>query len=326
MLLVKSPPLLPVSRSPTLGKAALVDFPYPDGSTLNSRVNYICTTVPNGVRGYANIEVGIINNTMTNAKAFYSTLADTNDFSADISIQNNRDSEVLEVANASLFSGNAGDNFLSCDNFSGDPADQLIEGDIVTFTDDTGRSINKMVQFATKPVGYGSLRSKAVIYFTTTIPNAVTGKTVERIRLRTKGEQTDSLIFQLPQSVISSMETNQEETGISYQIFREFITNINAGAETITLNTGRPNETFISNEAQTSIVVSENISDPSDPDRLEGRVLTTSSVDVTQDDGRKIVITLSEPIPATSTIKLLLPVFVVNAKAKRKIFRNEQSC
>ena len=307
-----------------IGRAALVDFPYPDGSTLNSRVNYIATTVPNGVRGYANIEPGIIKNTMTTAKAFYSTLADTNDFSADISIQNNKDSEVLEVANSSLFSGIAGTNFLSCDNFSGDPADQLIEGDIVTFTDDTGRSVTKMVQFATKPVGYGSLRSKAVIYFTTSIPNAVTGKIVERIRLRTKGKSSDSLIFQLPQSVVSTLETNQEETGISYQIFREFITNVNGGAQTITLNTGRDNETFISNEALTSISISENIADPSDPNRLEGRVLTTSAIDVTQDNGRKIVITLSEVISSTSTIKLLLPVFVTNAKAKRKIFRQAQ--
>ena len=39
------------------GRAALVDFPYPDGSTLNTRLNYIVTTVPNGVRGYANIEL-----------------------------------------------------------------------------------------------------------------------------------------------------------------------------------------------------------------------------------------------------------------------------
>lgn len=307
------------------GRAALINFPYPDGSSLNSRVNYIATTVPNGVTGYANIENGIIKNTMTMSKSFYSTLADTNDFSSDISIQNNKDSEVLDVANSSLFSGIAGTNYLACDNFSGDPADQLLEGDIVTFVDDTGRSINKMVKFATKPVGYGSLRSKSVIYFTTTIPNAVTGKTVQRIRLRTKGKPSDSLIFQLPQSVVSSLETNPEATGISYQVFREFITNVNGGVNTITISTTKTNETFISNEAQTSIVIAENIADPSDPNRIEGRVLTATSIDVTQDDGHKVVISLSETIPSTSTIKLLLPVFVTNAKSKRKIFRDEQS-
>ncbi len=307
------------------GRAALIDFPYPDGSSLNSRVNYVVTTVPNGVTGYANIETGIIKNTMTMAKSFYSTLADTNDFSSDISVQNNKDSEVIDVANSSLFSGGAGTNFLSCDNFSGDPADQLLEGDIVTFADDTGRSINKFVKFATKPVGYGSLRSKSVIYFTTTIPNNVTGKTVQRIRLRTKGRASDSLIFQLPQSVVSSLETNSESTGISYQVFREFITNVNGGASTITLSTSKTNETFISNQAQTSIVIAENIADPSDPNRIEGRVLTATSIDVTQDDGRKVVITLSETVPSTSTIKLLLPVFVTNAKAKRKVFRDNQT-
>ena len=145
------------------------------------------------MKGYANIEAGIRKNNLGMSKAFYSTLADTNDFSADISIQNNKDSQVIDVANASLFSGTAGSNFLLCDNFSGDPTGELFEGDIVTFVDDTGRSINKLVAFSTQPVGYGSLRSKAAIYFTTTLPNTVTGKTVQRIRLQTNGSTERTL-------------------------------------------------------------------------------------------------------------------------------------
>ena len=64
-----------------------------------------------------------------------------------------------------LFSGNAGDNFLTCDDFSGDPADQVEFGDILTFTDDTGISRNHLVSFATKPVGYGRERDASRIYF-----------------------------------------------------------------------------------------------------------------------------------------------------------------
>jgi len=308
-----------------LGRDALVDFPYPDGSSLNSRVNFSVTTVPNGVKGYADISPGIVVNTISSAKAFFSALADTNDFSADISIQNNKDSEVIDIANSSLFSGTAGTNFLTCDNFTGDPADQLQSGDIVTFVDDTGRDINMLVRFATKPVGYGSLRAKSVIYFTTTFPNAVTGKNVSRIRLRSKGNARDSLIFQIPQPVVASLETNSEETGISYQVFKEYITNVNLGSQTITITTGRNNETFISDESKTSVVIAENISNPADPNRIEGRVLTLSSIDVTQDDGRKAVLTLDSVLPATSTIKILMPVFVSDAKAKRKIARVDQT-
>jgi hypothetical protein len=40
----------------------------------------------------------------------------------------------------------------------GDPADQIEIGDVVTFIDDAGASINKLVMFATKPVGYGRER------------------------------------------------------------------------------------------------------------------------------------------------------------------------
>tara|TARA_R110002050_G_scaffold292587_1_gene448063 strand:- start:5453 stop:12940 length:7488 start_codon:yes stop_codon:yes gene_type:complete len=308
----------------SVGQVALADFPYPEGSSLNSKVSYAVETIPNGVKGYANIEAGIRKNNLAISKSFYSTLADTNDFSADISIQNNKDSLITDVANASLFSGEVGSNVLLCDNFSGDPTGEIFEGDLVTFVDDTGRSINKLVAFATQPVGYGSLRSKAAIYFTTTLPNAVTGKTVQRIRLQTKGNPRDNLIFQLPQSVISSLETNQEASSISYQIFREYILNLSGGDQVITISTGKNNETFISNESQTSIAIAENIANPSDPNRTEGRTITASSIDVTQDNGRKAVITLSSAIGSTSTIKVLIPVFVTDAIAKRKIFRQNQ--
>ena len=108
------------------------------------------------------------------------------------------------------------------------------------------------------------------------------------------------------------------------KVYREFITNVNSGAQTITISTGKTNETFVSNEGQTSIVIAENIADPSDPNRLEGRVLTSSGIDVTQDDGRKAVISLSEDLPSTCSIKILIPIFVTNATAKRKIYREDQ--
>ena len=307
------------------GSEKLRDFPYPEGTVLNTRINYAVTTVPNSVTGYAFSLPGILTNTLTLAKSFYSTLADVNDFSADISIQNNVDSEITDVANGSLFTGSARSNNISCDNFSGDPAEQLVAGDLVTFVDDAGRSVNNVVSFVTKPIGYGSLRSKSIIYFTTTLPNNVTGKTVQRIRLRSKGSPQQSLIYQLPQEVVSSLESDPQNTQINYQVLKEFIINVEGGANQFTLTSNKNNETFIGNANQTTIAIAENITDPTDPARLEGRVLTTSSLDVSQDNGRKIVYTLPFALSSSVTLKVIAPMFVVNAKAKRKIYiQNEE--
>ena len=302
------------------GREKLRNFPYPEGSALNQRINYEIETVAGGVKGYSVSLTPIITNTLTLAKSFHSELADTNDFSADISAQNNVDAEVVDVANASLFSGDARTNSITCDNFSGDPTQSLIAGDLVTFVDDQGLSINKVVANVTKPIGYGSLRSKATIYFTTAIPNSVTGKTVQRIRVRSQGKPEQTLLFQLPQDVVSSLESDPRETRINYQVLREFLVTVQAGSSTVTLASGKTNESFIANDRLTSMTVAENLTDPTDPSRLEGRLMTFSSIDVSQDEGKKVVFNLNKTLPASVTMKVIVPVFVTNATAKRKTF------
>ena len=88
----------------------MLNFPYPEGSALNVRINYDVETSPNVVKGYAILIAAKVQNTLTNSKAFYAPLEDVNDYSADISIQNNVDSEVTPLADNSLFSGTADTN------------------------------------------------------------------------------------------------------------------------------------------------------------------------------------------------------------------------
>ena len=68
----------------------LLDFPYQEGSDLNQRLNYEVVT-NDGVKGYGVTQTPIINGSSTITKAFHSTLADVNDFSADIAIQRSSD-------------------------------------------------------------------------------------------------------------------------------------------------------------------------------------------------------------------------------------------
>jgi hypothetical protein len=307
------------------GRAKLLNFPYPEGSAQSVRLELLLETVPNGVSGYATYRTPKISNTLGLAKSFYSPLADTNDFSADISAQSTNDAEIISVAGGSLFTATAGGIKLTCDNFSGDASEQLKSGDVITFVDDQNITVSRIVAFATKPVGYGETRAQATIYLTTPVANNVTGKTVERIRVKTKGSSRETLIYQLPEEVISTLETDQAATQISYQVMREFIVNAPSGTNTITLTTGRNNETFIANESQTSLVIAENVSNPTDPNQTEGRALTTSNIDVSQDNGRKVIYTLNQTLTSSLKVKVLVPVFVSDAIAKRKVDRVDQT-
>ncbi len=299
------------------GRDKLLNFPYPEGSAFSNRINYIVETV-NGCKGYAVIVPAKVTNTLSKTKSVFSQLDlnTTDKFSADISVQTSSDSEIINIADNSLYSGDPGNNYLTCDNFSGDASEQLVAGDLVTFVDDTGRSINRLIHFTTKPVGYGSLRSKSVLYFTTAIPNSVTGKTVQRVRVKSSGTPDQNLIFQLPQKTVSTLETDPLTTRINYVVHRQFYVSALAGSKEITITTTKDNEVFTGFANNTNIFIVNNYNL-----FVEGRSLTISNV-LFEDGGRKVVYTLTQPLGTDTTLKILTPVYVTNAKAKRKIFRD----
>ena len=126
-----------------------------------------------------------------------------------------------------------------CEAPSGDASDQLVSGDIISFVDNTGDDVRKVVFFATKPFDYSGNRSKCKIYLTTTLDEDVTGKIVERIRTRSQGKAEDSLVYQLPQDVVKSIETDPLTTRIKYYVFREFVVSVEASATQVAVETSQ---------------------------------------------------------------------------------------
>ena len=307
------------------GREKLLNFPYPAGSFLAQRINYTLETFPNAVTGYAYQVPGKIQSSVSKAKSFFAPQpSQPVNFTSDIAIRNNNDSEIVALANGSLFSGNSGENFVTCDNFNGDPADQIEFGDIVTFVDDTGVSVNKLVAFATKPVGYGRERDSAFIYFTTTLERAVNGKTVQRIRIKKKGEASETLIYQLPQRTVASLQSDPLASGINYAVMGEFVVQLEGGTNVVTINTNKQNETFINNLSQTSITVASLPSDPNDVQGILGRQLSVASA-VSANSGRQISFTLDKTLATNSVLKVIIPVYVTNALAKVKTINKDQT-
>ena len=307
------------------GRTKLEAFPYPNSAVGlgrdDQRLNYAVETVPGGVKGYGITQTPVIDGTSTITKAFHSSLADVNDFSADIAIQQGNDVTTRRVAGNSTFTGNKNENFITCNSQWGDPTRSLVEGDLVTFTDNQGNEVNKIVQFATKPAGYGERRVKAVIYFTTALANDVKSSGVEVVRLKPIGQSDDNFLMELPAAVVKTLETKPNKTGIEYEIFRQFVVNVSAGSTEVAISTTNTNEQFLGLEAFTSVVVAKNISQPNDPAGLVGRALNVD-IDVSQDSGKKAVYTFTGgAISDTLTLKIIVPVSVINAKAKRKLIQ-----
>ncbi len=307
------------------GRTKLNNFPYPAGSALGERVNYRLETVPAQIKGFADIITAKVVSDISQTKSFYAPQPNQPvDFSADISVQNAADSEVVNLANGSLFSGTAGNNYVVCDDFAGDPSKELGFGDIVTFVDDTGVSVSKLVYFATRPVGYGVNRDKSFIYFSTTLEQPISGKTVQRIRIKKKGSPNQTLIFELPQRTVASLQNDILATGINYTVVQEFVTTIQGGTNEVVLNTNKQNETFITNTGKTTITVASLPSDPNDVQGILGRSLSIASFS-TGEDGRQVTFTLDKTLATTTVLKVLIPVYVINGVAKVKTFNKEQN-
>ena len=312
----------------------------PDRSTDLPRVNYELLTVEydslgqivnSGIRGYATSSPAKIQNTLKKTKAFHSLgYADPgtpyiDNFSADANIVSAESSEIYDVANGALFTGEAGRNFVTCDNFSGDASEDLVAGDVVALADARGNIYYKLVSFVTKPYGYGAKRTKCSVYFTTTLETFVSSAVVQRVRLRNFGNSTESLLYPLPVSVVSSLETNPNVTGINYEVFREYVTqkvDVSGGnSQFITFTTDEENATFISDPSKCILSIA---TITQNEEQYAGRLLTLDEITPIELDngGRIIKLKLNEDLtPGSLTgarIKAILPVRVTNSKSKRK--------
>jgi hypothetical protein len=286
------------------------------------RLNYEVTT-DNDIKGFAFLPNPVIKNAAENVKSFYSTLEDVNDFSADISsiVSNTLDRTV--VGQSCLFAAAKDTNILFCNNYSGDPSLELQYGDIIAVTDDSGKSATKMVLFATQPSGYGQNRSPAAIYVSTTFNTAIKGSQVERVRCKKGGSTIDNSIYQLSQNTIKTLESTPNATGINYSMYRIFYAEYNGSTRTITITSGKSNHTFYGvSRGEVLISVAEDLTNKGA--LYDGRTIAPVRVSVLE-SGTKLEITVGVSTNVQGNrlkLKVIAPVTVTNAKAKKKILKS----
>lgn len=159
--------------------------------------------------------------TPQNIKSFYSTFGSGSSykFSADTELNKSKFLESKSITDFT-FSGDQGRKYLECNGFDGDAGKELIQGDLVQFTDVSGSVVKALVQYATSPEG----TKKSRIYLDSSLPETVTNASVVRLRPAVSNIETSSLVFPTGSKQVGSLIKDEIDSKIKTYIRRDFVT------------------------------------------------------------------------------------------------------
>jgi hypothetical protein len=158
--------------------------------------------------------------TPQNVKSLHSVYGSGNayTFTSDIEFNKTNYSEVSPVTEFT-FSGEVGRKYIECNGFDGDATRVLVQGDIVQFNDDSGRTIKAVVQYATAPFG----ARKSRVYLDSSLPEAASNVSVVRLRPQVSNTDTASLIYPTGSREVQSLIKNETDSRIVTNIRRDFV-------------------------------------------------------------------------------------------------------
>lgn len=247
----------------------------------------------------------VINYDSSLVKGFFGSTTG-NAFGGDISsIQDS-----YNVSNGATFSALEGSYYITSDNLSTRPDLDLIKGDIIKVTDNSGVARKYIVKFATKEGGGNTAR----IYIYGFVLSDFTTKVVSRIRSKLNGVSGNTLLMPLPNKNVQTTILDANNTNINYTVQKEFIGNFDgSGSTTITVGT---NETFLSYTSDNYIIANP----------TTGNLLDISGANVVTftNSNRSLTINLGISF-ASAPYKLIAPVRKADTVPKTKtLVQNQQ--
>jgi hypothetical protein len=177
----------------------------------------------------------VINYDSSSIKSFFNSTTG-NPFTGDVTSRQ----DTYNVAGGATFSATENSYFITSDNLNSRPDLDLVNGDVIKVTDDSGTIRKYLVKFATK----SGTSSTARIYVYGLVLSNFTAKTVERLRSKLNGISGNTLLLPLPNKNVKTTILDPNNTNISYTVQREFLGNLD-GSGTVTISVGT-NETFLS--------------------------------------------------------------------------------
>ena len=150
-------------------------------------------------------------------------------FTADIeSFQNKYNNN--KILTDFTFSGLQGKKFIECNGFSGDPSNDLVQGDLIQFTDINNVPVRVIVQRVDKTEGL----IKSRIYFDNILQSNVSNSSIIRVRPKINNPSKSSLIFPTGSNFVGKIKVDGDNSKIEYFFRRDFVTTASTSGGTIT--------------------------------------------------------------------------------------------
>ena len=203
-------------------------------STPNVVVSFDAGTPPTSAVVRAELfKNTVLTYTNESVKSLFSEFGDgeVNKFTADVETFDTSYSLSKDVT-AAAFEGAKGKKVLTCLAFSGNPAIDLLPGDIVEYVDSTGVLRRNFVEKVTSPSGL----IRGQVYLDTALQEDVSNATLVRKRNKITNPENSSLLFPLGFKSASSLIQDSDDSKIRYYIRRDFITTSSTSGGQITFS------------------------------------------------------------------------------------------
>jgi hypothetical protein len=165
-----------------------------------------------------------------NIKSIFSEFGsgNSNKFSADIELDQTGYSLTTSVTDFT-FSGTLGYKFIECNGFGGDASKNIVQGDVIQFSDTSGSVSKYVVQYATRPDGVKRSR----IYLDRTLTSDVSNASVV-LQKPVIENANATLVFPTGDKQIKTLIDSSEDSKFKYFFRRDFITTSSSASGNLT--------------------------------------------------------------------------------------------
>ena len=168
----------------------------------------------------------VLTYTPQNVKSFGSVYNNFT-FTADVNLESTSYATYTQISDFT-FNGSKGYKYIECNGFGADLGD-LIQGDIIQFTDSESKVIKSIIQYSTVSDGI----EKSRIYLDYALPNDVLNATVVKLRPRIENASA-SLVFPTGSSQVASLVNDSSDTKFNYYARKDFVTEMSSSGGQLT--------------------------------------------------------------------------------------------
>ncbi|MAH08680.1 MAG: hypothetical protein CL961_03330 [Euryarchaeota archaeon] len=155
-------------------------------------------------------------------------------FTSDLDFSSTTYATYQQISEFTFF-GYSGRKYLECNGFGADLSSDLIQGDVIQFTDANNNVLKNIVQYVTLPEN----TEKSRIYLDYALPLDVNNATIVRLRPRLSNTSA-TLVYPTGSKQVASLVSDSANTKFKYHVRKDFITDLSSSGGNLTFTAQLP--------------------------------------------------------------------------------------